>query len=143
MVRCWIRTAGVHRTHFVAALHNHNGTWRCLRQSPSRDGLCGPRPQSRSPEAVSGRGPFSGDWKTNRLPAKEQFFVIERRACKLLIVDRSTYRCEPRPDRNAQPRAEMIALSGQKPRYGCRATARDPDPTGPRDQCYAAVPLIQ
>lgn len=51
---------------------------------------------------------------------KEQFIVSERRACKLLAVDRSTYRYEPRPDRNAQLRGEMIALARQKPRYGYR-----------------------
>jgi putative transposase len=51
---------------------------------------------------------------------KEQFSVSERRACKLLGVDRSTYRYEPRPDRNAQLRGEMIALARQKTRYGYR-----------------------
>ncbi len=51
---------------------------------------------------------------------KEQFVVSERRACKLFAVDRSTYRYEPRPDRNAQVRGEMMALARQKPRYGYR-----------------------
>ena len=51
---------------------------------------------------------------------REQFSVSERRACKLFAVDRSTYRYEPRPDRNAQLRGEMIALARQKPRYGYR-----------------------
>ncbi len=50
----------------------------------------------------------------------EQYPVSERRACKLFAVDRSTYRYEPRPDRNAQLRGEMIALARQKPRYGYR-----------------------
>ncbi len=50
----------------------------------------------------------------------EQFAVSERRACKLFAVDRSTYRYEPQPDRNAQLRGEMIALARQKPRYGYR-----------------------
>jgi putative transposase len=51
---------------------------------------------------------------------KEQFCVSERRACKLLAVDRSTYRYEPRPDRNSGLRGEMMALARQKPRYGYR-----------------------
>jgi putative transposase len=50
----------------------------------------------------------------------EQFQVSERRACKLLEVDRSTYRYEPRPDRNADLREELVALARQKPRYGYR-----------------------
>ena len=36
--------------------------------------------------------------------ASEQFAVSERRACKLLEVDRGSYRYEPRPDRNAELR---------------------------------------
>ena len=35
-------------------------------------------------------------------------------------MDRSTYRYEPKPDRNAQLRGEIIALVRQKPRYGYR-----------------------
>ena len=42
---------------------------------------------------------------------KEQFSVSERQACKLFALDRSTYRYEPRQDRNAQLRGEMIALA--------------------------------
>jgi putative transposase len=51
---------------------------------------------------------------------KEEYAVSERRACKLLTVDRGTYRYEPRPDRNAELRGEIIALARQKPRYGYR-----------------------
>lgn len=51
---------------------------------------------------------------------QEKFSVSERQACKLFAVDRSTYRYEPRPDRNAQLRGEMMALARQKPRYGYR-----------------------
>lgn len=50
----------------------------------------------------------------------EQFQVSERRACKLLGVDRSTYRYEPRPDHNAELREELVTLARQKPRYGYR-----------------------
>ena len=46
--------------------------------------------------------------------------VSERRACKLLEMDRSSYRYEPQPDRNAAVRQELIALARQKPRYGYR-----------------------
>ena len=46
--------------------------------------------------------------------------VSERRACKLLEMDRSSYRYEPQPDRNAALREELIRLARQKPRYGYR-----------------------
>ena len=36
--------------------------------------------------------------------AVEQFRMSERRACKLVGVDRSSYRYEPRPDHNAELR---------------------------------------
>lgn len=52
--------------------------------------------------------------------ACEQFAVSERRACKLLAVDRGSYRYEPRPDRNAELRAALIEVARQKPRYGYR-----------------------
>jgi len=50
----------------------------------------------------------------------EEFPVSERRACKLMEVDRSTYRYEPRPDHNAELREELVTLARQKPRYGYR-----------------------
>ena len=52
--------------------------------------------------------------------AMEKCKVSERRACKLLGVDRSSYRYEPQPDRNAALRQELIMLARQKPRYGYR-----------------------
>jgi hypothetical protein len=48
--------------------------------------------------------------------ACEQFAVSERRACKLLEITRGTYRYEPRPDRNAELRQDLIALARQNPR---------------------------
>lgn len=46
--------------------------------------------------------------------------MSERRACKLLGVDRASYRYEPVPDRNAELREELMKLARQKPRYGYR-----------------------
>ena len=46
--------------------------------------------------------------------------MSERRACKLLGVDRASYRYEPRPDRNAELREAVVNLARQKPRYGYR-----------------------
>ena len=42
----------------------------------------------------------------------------ERRACKLLAMERSSYRYDPRPDRNAELRGELVRLARQKPRSG-------------------------
>jgi putative transposase len=49
-----------------------------------------------------------------------EFQQSERTACKLLGVDRSSYRYEPRPDRNGELREELIKLARQKPRFGYR-----------------------
>jgi putative transposase len=38
----------------------------------------------------------------------------------VLCVERSSYRYEPRPDRNAELRSELVKLARQKPRYGYR-----------------------
>ena len=40
--------------------------------------------------------------------------IAERYACKLLEVDRSTYRYEPRPDRNAKLREALWAVAKQQ-----------------------------
>jgi len=50
----------------------------------------------------------------------EQYEMSERRACKLVDLDRSSYRYEPRPDHNAELRQELVELARQKPRYGYR-----------------------
>ena len=52
--------------------------------------------------------------------AQAEHGLSERTACKLLGVERSSYRYEPRPDRNAELRSEMVKLARQKPRYGYR-----------------------
>jgi len=49
-----------------------------------------------------------------------QFQVSERQASKLLGMDRGSYRYEPRPDRNAQLREDLVTLAGQNPRSGYR-----------------------
>lgn len=46
--------------------------------------------------------------------------LSERHACKLLELDRSTYRYETRPDGNDELREALVALARQKPRYGYR-----------------------
>ncbi len=43
--------------------------------------------------------------------------MSERTACKLLEMERSSYRYEPRPDRNAGLREALVMLARQKPRY--------------------------
>ena len=50
----------------------------------------------------------------------EEFGLSERTACKLLGVERSSYRYDPRPDRNAELRDALVQLARQKPRYGYR-----------------------
>jgi putative transposase len=52
--------------------------------------------------------------------ACEQFHLSERRACKLLGMDRGSYRYEPRPDHNGPLREALLELARQKPRYGYR-----------------------
>jgi putative transposase len=46
--------------------------------------------------------------------------LSERHACRLLELDRSTYRYEARPDGNQPLREALVALARQKPRYGYR-----------------------
>jgi len=50
----------------------------------------------------------------------EKFPMSERQACKLLEVERSSYRYEPRPRDDGRIREEMVELAKQKPRYGYR-----------------------
>ena len=50
----------------------------------------------------------------------EKFAVSERRACELNSVDRSSYRYEPRQDRNTELREKLTELARQKPRFGYR-----------------------
>ena len=49
-----------------------------------------------------------------------EYRLSERTACKLLGVERSSYRYEPRPDRNMDLRETLVKLARQKPRYGYR-----------------------
>jgi putative transposase len=49
-----------------------------------------------------------------------EFRYSERQACKLLDLDRSSYRYEARPDGNIELREQLIRLARQKPRYGDR-----------------------
>jgi putative transposase len=52
--------------------------------------------------------------------AIQQFGMSERQACKLVNLDRSSYRYEPMPDHNAQLPEELVNLARQKPRNGYR-----------------------
>ena len=49
-----------------------------------------------------------------------EYGYSERQACKLVGMDRSSYRYEARPDRNDKLRQDLVALARQKPRYGYR-----------------------
>jgi putative transposase len=46
--------------------------------------------------------------------------LSERQACRLLEVNRSTYRYQPRPDHNESLREALLEVARQKPRYGYR-----------------------
>ena len=74
---------------------------------------------------------------------KEQFSVSEPQACKLFAVDRSTYRYEPRPDRNAQLRGEIMALARQKPAIRVPKIARHSDSAWLGYERHAAVSPLQ
>jgi putative transposase len=50
----------------------------------------------------------------------EKYRLSERHACELSGLDRSTYRYEPEPDRNAQLRTRLTELARQRPRFGYR-----------------------
>lgn len=52
--------------------------------------------------------------------ATTEYPISERQACRLLEVDRSSYRYEAEPDRNAGLRQALLDLARQKPRYGYR-----------------------
>src|SRR6202020_2653519 len=52
--------------------------------------------------------------------AMEKFNLSERRACELNHMDRSSYRYQPMPDRNADLRKKLTALAREKPRWGYR-----------------------
>jgi hypothetical protein len=45
--------------------------------------------------------------------AQAEHGLSERTACKLLGVERSSYRYEPRPDRNAELREELVSWHGR------------------------------
>jgi putative transposase len=52
--------------------------------------------------------------------AIDKFEVSERRACELNQIDRSSYRYQPKPDRNTELRKKLTALAREKPRWGYR-----------------------
>jgi hypothetical protein len=52
--------------------------------------------------------------------ASVEFQLSERTAHKPLGVERSSYRYEPRRDRNIASREKLVKLGRQKPRFGYR-----------------------
>lgn len=50
--------------------------------------------------------------------AIDKFEMSERRACELNHIDRSSYRYQPMPDRNADLRKKLAALAREKPATG-------------------------
>ena len=51
---------------------------------------------------------------------EQEMKLSERRACRLLALDRSSYRYEAVADRDAELREKLVELARQKPRYGYR-----------------------
>jgi putative transposase len=49
-----------------------------------------------------------------------EYKFSERRACRLLNLDRATYRYDSRPDHNDKLREELVELARQNPRFGYR-----------------------
>ena len=49
-----------------------------------------------------------------------QFQLSERRACRLLEIDRGSYRYDARPDRNEQLREALLEEARLNPRFGYR-----------------------
>ena len=47
-----------------------------------------------------------------------EYRLSERQACRLLDVDRRSYRYEASPDHNEELRAALLALADQKRKYG-------------------------
>jgi hypothetical protein len=47
-----------------------------------------------------------------------EYSFSERQACRLLDLDRSSFRYEAQPDHNTGIRQSLINLARQKPRYG-------------------------
>jgi hypothetical protein len=54
-----------------------------------------------------------------------EYRLSERTACKLLGVERSSYRYEPRPDHNAELREELVKAGPAEAALRLRATAKD------------------
>jgi putative transposase len=51
---------------------------------------------------------------------QQEMGLSERRACRLVELDRSSYRYEAVPDADAELRRKLVELARQKPRYGYR-----------------------
>lgn len=51
---------------------------------------------------------------------EDEYEMSERQVCKLVDLNRSSYRYGPRPDHNAELRQKLVELARQKVRYGYR-----------------------
>jgi len=47
-----------------------------------------------------------------------EYGVSERRACRTMLIQRSTLRYQPRPDQDGPLRARLLSLAEAKPRWG-------------------------
>ena len=65
--------------------------------------------------------------------------LSERTACKLLDLERGSYRYEPRPEL----RSELLKLAWQKPPLWLPAAACAVGPQGPGGEREAGVPAVR
>src|SRR5271155_2511460 len=131
-----MKTAELCREHGISAATFYGWKAEVRRYGRERsaaaegDGRREPPPEAAGGGAESARrGAQSGN-KKKRLElaglsgdvafVSAEFGLSERTACKLLGMDRSSYRYEPRPDRNMELREALVKLARQKPRYGYR-----------------------
>ena len=74
--------------------------------------------------------------------AMEQYEMSERQACKLVDLDRSSYRYEPRPDHNAELRQELVQLGSAKTALRLPAFARGAEPARISSEPAARVSAV-
>ena len=75
--------------------------------------------------------------------AQAEHRLSERTACKLLGVERSSYRYEPRPDRNAELRDRTGEAGAAEAALRLSATACAVEPSRPGGEREASVPAVR